>query len=250
MLINRLKQSFFYGLYRNLRWRFFANGIIGRHACLGDEVFGLLNVQSFENLQKNRIDLILGGRQSVASIPDLPDIVPGSKTRGLIARQKLDFFKFLASAELLVMDSYSELVDQCFESEGTQFYCTYGDIKKERLRDLESFGLLSLDDLSAHYSEFFEKCFYINSDLKIIFMHYPTIKEERALFLNRAKKIKDVIVALERQYEGRLHQYWIDENQAAAANVTDSDPDTYHYCKTLYGVFAEEICKDFPALKR
>ena len=169
-----------------------------RMACLGKDVFSSLQLI---NYQKLRIDLFLNiyktGRapryKTIAPFIKRPDVLP------LIAQQTSieAFTREIQCVKHLLMDSYSELVDQQFihRKEGWSFCANYSDLKHSLEFD-ETFisnGLLSTKLIKEKYVEFFNVIWKLNSSIVIIFIHFPTLLDDRALFQERGEAIFSAI---------------------------------------------------------
>ncbi|CAI1853352.1 Uncharacterised protein [Serratia fonticola] len=234
---------------------FFRNPkILGRHACLGAEVLGRLQGGANSvNFQKNRVDHVNRFKSRNLKLikeEDLREIIVREPIKYCVRRQSKDFHE-MREFDFLIIDSFSELADQAFLFDGNGFYSCYSDItEKARANSkLESLGLLSVDRIEDEYRTFFTNVSRQSPKGKIIYLHFPMIKEKREHFLLRAKNIKLALETLENEFEN-LYVYSLDNNEADSLNSNDDDNFSYHYDSPVYEEFVRLIVKDFTELKR
>lgn len=169
-----------------------------RMACLGKDVFSSMQLI---NEQKLRVDLFLnilkngnGPRyDAISPFIKRSDILP------LISQQtSLDaFIREIRCTKFFLMDSYSELVDQEFKHRADEwsFCANYSDI--EHSSDFEkifySKGLLPVEEIQNKYVDFFNEIWKLNSTIKIIFIHFPTLLDDRIHFKERGQAILTAI---------------------------------------------------------
>jgi hypothetical protein len=167
-------------------------------ACLGKDVF---SSKYLINEQKLRIDLFLGILKNknvprydlISSHIKRLDILP------LIAQQtSLDpLVREIKCAKFFLMDSYSELVDQKFthRQEGWSFCANYSDI--EHSPDFQNIfiseGLLLIEKIRDIYLDFFNEVWKLNPSIQIIYIHFPTLLDDRIQFQQRGQAILNAI---------------------------------------------------------
>ncbi|MBU0730881.1 MAG: hypothetical protein KKE17_01505 [Proteobacteria bacterium] len=169
------------------------------------------------------------------------DIVP------FLIDQKYDIFSY-PRPDILFMDSFSELTDQCFRNRQQKwcFYAHYSDIRHsdEFDREYESLGLLPVEDLFSMYQAFFEKVAKVFPGVPVIFLHYPVELEAREKFRHRGQKIKEIVENLCSRH-GMLHSVSVDESLVARPeNCIDELKDfPYHYNGLTYGDLVGKISR-------
>lgn len=233
---------------------FFRNTkVLGRHACLGAEVLKRLDGVKSINFQKNRVDHINRFESLQLGLikkATVENIIYSPPIRYCVRRQSKNF-REMQGFDFLVIDSFSELADQEFLFNDNGFYCCYSDIT-ENVRanpKLESLGLLPVDRIEDEYRTFFTNVARQSPTGKIIYLHFPMIKEKRERFLLRAKNIRLAIETLENEFEN-LYVYSLDNNEADSLNCNDEDNFSYHYDSPVYEEFVRLIVNDFTELKR
>ena len=136
----------------------FTNKIIGRVACMGEDVLKGLNLSfNLINHQKNRADYIIRSHENHDLKPKLnklnkhfirKDIVP------LILQQRDDIFSY-RQPKIFFIDSYSELTDQKFKhkNEGWEFLSNYSDLSHDDdfSSMFENLGLLQIEEIENNY---------------------------------------------------------------------------------------------------
>lgn len=221
--------------------------ILGRTACLGNEVLGRLGLSNkLVNHQKSRIDYLCNS--ALKQYRAKPLFVKKNLARpyiyGCIEHQVYDFFKY-KQPEFIMMDSFSELTDQLFvhKKEGWYFLANYNDIvHSEEFSDtFECLGLLDENQLERSYIDFFEKLEKIYCK-RTIFLHFPTTFDDREKFKARGKLIVQVLSELEKKYDF-LHSIHIEDNyvQKAVSGDDDLKDFPYHYSDRTYEIFVLKV---------
>jgi len=225
-------------------WR--GNWILGRHACLGQDVINLTGIKTpIFNIQKGRVDFWLSCMKQSNMMTRTADIAPFLSRRDMIPilRQQEYCNNIPKHPPLFVyMDSLSELVDQLFihKINGWGACCYYSDINHNDEFDniFEGKGLLDINELESGYKDFFDLIRARYGDVPIVFLHFPSALEFREKFLGRGQAILSVIEKLATQYS-RLYSIKIDEfivsQPAEVAAELKSFP--YHYNKETYIAF-------------
>jgi len=154
-----------------------------------------------------------------------PDIYP------LIREQeRLPWFKW-KDCDYILMDSFSELTDQRFthKYEGWSFCCHYSDIKHSLVFDsmFECCGLLPISEIEDEYSKFFSflKSYY--PDKPIVFLHYPTVLDDRRKYRERGDEIFRVMNKMEKKYPSIINVYINDDS----VRWHEGDRFPYHYSR-------------------
>lgn len=226
------------------------NWILARTACMGNDslklVLGTKKIKIW-HIQKCRIDLL---EKEVTSNKFPLNLIPfkfieRQDVKQCVAMQDNLKFPNAIEPKFILFDSFSELTDQEFVYQGTSFYCSYSDLKKKYQGEragITSKGLISLEILEEKYYKVFTalRNRYPNSPL--IFLHFPTHKEERKLFKDRAIAIAQAIENLctELTY---LHSVSIPSEllNRDLAITTNDDRFPYHYGSEIYEYLAGEI---------
>jgi|WetSurMetagenome_2_1015567.scaffolds.fasta_scaffold01139_4 hypothetical protein len=223
--------------------------IIGRNACLGNELLRnwLKNNHDFLviNQQKTRVDLFLdrvsGAPQPKADIikkyfrlkrADLDEIIK--------QQEKLPWLANKRPVKYLVMDSFAELTDKKFthKKEDWSFTCFWNDLSHDENfeRTFSAQDMLPLDDLEKSYADFFDWAAEKYPGIKIFFIHYPDNLEKREKYLERSRKIKEVLLKLASQ---KPFVENIILSSAAEKNPADEFP--YHYGPKVYDELTEKL---------
>ena len=241
--LTRLRFSNFLKTYKG-------DWVMGRVACLGQDVYKLLNVNlPLINHQKARIDyfndVILLKKYKTQAFHVIP-FIPRDDIKGLILQQ--DAFRiYYKSPKVLYMDSFSELTDQkFFNSKGKwSFYANFGDINHSELfnRNFESQGLLGLDNMFDQYHKFFTSFRMTYGLVPIIFIHFPIKLETRKKFKDRFSMIKHVIDVMKEEFQP-FYSYEVDEKIVDWPDSVRYSEDTlfpYHYNEETYKNLANQI---------
>lgn len=235
-----------------LKQRFFPKPVVlGRNACLGKEIFELLNQKEHKywliNQQKTRVDLFLqwiagATRPSAKAVKPFMarlDVYPYIKEQ-----ERLTWLQKTYRPSLIILDSYSELTDQQFRhrQEGWSFCCHYTDLhhSPEFEAQFESLGLLPVERLEMAYRQFFSWLDQTYPGTEILFIHYPTKLDSREKFKLRAAEILRVIRQLAAD-RNNLRNIKLEDSQVDW-HETDNSP--YHYSSATNQAFAFK-CKEF-----
>jgi len=224
--------------------------VLGRIACMGQDVYGLLNTElPLWNIQKGRVDYLM----QVAENPSLrirPEQVVKYLQRNdigpLLMEQWATQWLHFRPPALVYMDSYSELTDQMFVQRNTdwRFCCNYLDLDHERfpLSEFRGTGLLSEEDLEEAYARFFGFIRSRYGPVPILFLHFPTKLEQRSKFKLRHKLIVEVIEGLAEQYKP-LYSIDLDPSivRAPEDEVEGLEDFPYHYNQQTYEELARQV---------
>lgn len=223
--------------------------VLGRVACLGSDVFNLLNTDcKLYNVQKGRVDYLLPSIQKGRSIikPNLflLKFIKRIDIRKLILIEFFFIYNKKVSPEFLIIDSYSELTDQKFVSvndENTFFFANYSDVDKELKNELKCEGLLEIDfNLEQQYENFFSTFRLNYSSTPIFFIHFPKALETRQKFIVRHDKIKEIINRVSK----KITNMYVFEVPEEMIERTD-DPFPYHFHNKVKIYLAEQINAHF-----
>lgn len=197
-----------------------------RCACLGSWTYGSIFGLTFHylNQQKVRVDLFLEYISKKNNPPSLDHIKPKLARNDMdnLFQQQVDlpWLKNKDKIDFIVMDSYSELVDQKFtHKDGWSFCACYSDIKD--MTDLTCEGLIKTDNLYYAYDDFFDYL-KINYNVPINFIHFPTTFEKRQVYINQGEAIKEAIHRLCGKYD-------INNIIADPEYIEQKDHETYHF---------------------
>jgi hypothetical protein len=209
--------------------------VLGRVACLGRDVFDLHPNGTKENLlinqQKMRVDLWLdlmkGAPRCDPALVKMylkrKDIYP------LIEEQKYTPWLKYVDADLLLMDSFSELTDQMFvhKKKGWAFCSHYTDIESsvQFTNEFECRGLLPIEKLYQAYNIFFDYFNRTHQNTQIIFLNFPASLDTREEFNKRADEIRLAMEAIAVRYSF-IKAITIDHSDVVRASG-DSFP--YHF---------------------
>jgi hypothetical protein len=237
-------------------WR--GNWILGRHACLGRDVFDLADSNwPVFNIQKGRVDYLISAIQQKIKSTRTVEMAP------FLCRE--DIIPFLRQQEycrslpkhppkLVYMDSFAELTDQLFihKIEGWGGCCCYGDINhtKDFKKIFREEGLLDIDNLESSYRDFFNLIRSRYGEVPIVFLHFPSALETRPKYLERGRAIFSIIEKLRNEYRGL---YSISINESIVSQPIEVAPELkdfpYHYNKETYLAFSKILNEIFFKIK-
>lgn len=234
--------------YRN-QYRFQNIKILGRVACLGNEIINMLGLEkSLINHQKSRVDFLLELSSNSKVRPVAKRIYPFLERvyiSGTIKEQESDFFGY-NKPNLIFMDSFSELTDQIFMEKNSErkFLANYSDVKHDKyFKNKFDYGnLILIEDLYKSYDMFFNKVFNIYPNTNVIFIHFPTTLDTRNKFRARGDEIFKVINELMDKYS-YLHSVHV-EDKFVFKSEEESDElkdFPYHYGKKTYQEFQTRV---------
>jgi len=148
------------------------------------------------NIQKGRIDTLLGYRYNPRLRPNTARTAPDFLRKDLIPfkAQQEAFASSSANPPIaLFMDSFSELTDQLFTERQTRgsFCANYSDVEHSEAftRDYECPGLLNLEDIEEYNRHFYEAIRAHFGRIPIIYFHFPIDFEKREKFRARYSAI-------------------------------------------------------------
>ena len=225
--------------------------VLARTACLGDNVLQRLGWgNSILNHQKSRVDLLMQLSQGLCPSMRLSNIkkhLARLDVEPLLVTQKYNIFKYFRP-DIFVMDSFSELTDQCFEHRKGKwrFYAHYSDVcqSEEFEKEFECLGLLPVGEIYSHYDNFFNKFHEEFPGVPIIFMHFPASLDKREKFRERAQVIKESLVKLAWHHD-ELYSFSVDESIVERpSNCSEELKDfPYHYSDKTYTTLVKNIQK-------
>jgi hypothetical protein len=233
--------------YRN--YKFHKTKILGRVACLGSDIINNLGLQKgLVNHQKSRVDFLIEFSRNPEIKPIAKEIYPflGKKyISGTIKQQESDFFSY-KKPDYIFMDSFSELTDQLFvdKSSGKYFLANYSDINHDQnfKNKFYNKGLIEIDELRMFYDAFFSKVSEIYPDTKVIFVHFPTIFDNRIKFKERGNNILEIINQLSSKfhflYSVSVDDTFVFKSQDESDELKDFP---YHYGVSTYEKFTEMV---------
>lgn len=242
-MIDLLKKT-----YRH-QYRFQKIKILGRVACLGNEIINRLEIQQgLVNHQKSRVDFLLELANNPRIKPlakDIYSFLDKKYISGTIKQQESDFFSY-KKPDYIFMDSFSELTDQMFVDKisGKKFLANYSDIKHDEnfKNKFENTGLIEASDLYKIYDDFFNKVSNIYPNTSVVFIHFPTILDKREKFQERGNLIINTINKLSIKY---LFLYPVSLEDKFIFKSEDENDELkdfpYHYGSETYEKFAEQI---------
>ena len=231
-----------HGVMLSLRGRFTPSRVVAsRVACLGKELFsewGLINQQ------KSRADVFLKslGHEIKPRYSEIMPFIRRKDILPLIAQQcGMPWDKIGIPGRLFIMDSFSELTDQEFvhKKEGWSFCANYSDIdhNAEFKETFDAKGLLPVSQFEKTYKDFFEWLFSKNSNITILYLHFPTALDERPQFRERARCLHSAL----QMWEGKgIVNVSITDNMVSHAG---GDAFPYHYSDATYNEFRELLLR-------
>lgn len=229
---------------RLFKFQLFPSGtVVSRTACLGNFTLENIDLSKYKviNHQKNRVDYCLLRYENSAVAchrSDVEKYIPNSYLQELVLQQKLDIFSH-RRVRAVIMDSYSEMVDQLFISKlnDSRFCACYRDVLHENdFEDVyECKNLLKVEELEHYYRLFFKKLVEKYGNIPIIFLDFPTKYDERPKFKQREAVIVLTIKKLMSEFNNlRLIVPAFVENH-------EIDPAVYHFSRSTYYFLAKQI---------
>lgn len=219
--------------------------VLSRVACLGHDLRDILyNDKRLLNQQKARADLFLAWMNG-RHIPVASKIIPHlqrTDIANLIQEQEhLPWKLGKRSNGLVLIDSFAELTDQKFvhRKDGWWFAGNYTDFKhtEQFNEEFECHGLIEIKELEQLYVSFFG---FINkhyNNKEILFLHFPTVLDNRIKFRERGEAIKDALQEVCKVHKN-VRNIHIDDNLVLPH---EDDDFPYHYAKSTYHSFAKII---------
>ena len=140
---------------------------------------------------------------------------------------------------MIIMDSFSELVDSMFSlSDGSIFFGVKGDVKIEKLKNCGGVyhKQLKLEDLYSLYFNAFEKL-HQKFKCNIYFIFYPTKFESRSYYIKRGEYIEMTLKKLENKLD-YLKLIKIENNEVFKSKE-DNFP--YHFDSNTIESFSRKL---------
>ncbi|WP_157799285.1 hypothetical protein [Polynucleobacter brandtiae] len=162
--------------------------------------------------------------------------------------KQLEFFDCLPkkSPKFILMDSFSELTDQLFESRRDQwlFACAYGDVSHttEFESQFKCHGLLPVESLEKQYLALFNAFEARWGLVPILFLHFPIALEKRQLYIDRHHGIVEVIQKISKSVKN-LTPIQINEVEIAWPEHVSEELKNfpYHYDVKTYEKFKVQL---------
>jgi len=226
------------------------NWIFGRVACMGQDVYKLLNSPlPMYNIQKGRVDYFLKvyekNNTNTITLSTL-NFVKRDDIKQLIKQQKYFSWKGMGLPKLIFMDSYSELTDQIFTNRKNKWsFCSnYSDLIISQDFDLqfEKGGLIPISEIENYYRNFFNLLVLKFPNTPILFLHFPIKLDKREKFIERHDFIYQSIENLKSEFSN-LHSISIDESIVDWPEIKIKEVENfpYHYNALTYTAFADKI---------
>jgi len=234
------------------RWKFKAkNPILGRYACLGQKVLGLLQPsQRIINVQAGRIDYLVACWKNPSLKTRALQVFPYETNPDVIYRYvQLDvLFDWLRPAcpTALFMDSFAELAYQQFihRRQGWRFLAEYKTLlhSDKFERTFRSDALIPTQDIDLHFTYFFTQIRSQFGGIPIFYLHFPIALESREKFQQRYDAILSAVDNAVRQFPPF---YSLSVDNAIVDWPEEQLEDTrnypYHYNRKTYETFAEMV---------
>ncbi|HEY4330875.1 MAG TPA: hypothetical protein VGN88_14125 [Phycisphaerae bacterium] len=229
--------------------------VLGRVACLGQEVFGRLcrpagrmlpRRSALLNMQKVRVDLLM--EEIAAAGRERVNRAQAARVMGHLARkdvtwlieqqQRLIWLEHRQPVAFCLMDSFAELTDQQFRHrrEGWSFCCHYSDLNHtpEFEAEFECLGLLPVERIETAYRRFFEWFAGAHAGVKVYFVHFPAALDGRAAFKERAGVIREAIKSFGQEHAFIKPVVMADDDVKKAPG----DDFAYHFAPETFERFA------------
>jgi len=106
--------------------------------------------------------------------------------------------KYIPGNELFIIDTWSDLVHQCFSWHGQEkFICNYCDLSQKGKRECKGVGRLPLEAVRQCYKQFAEYVTAGDNPASIVFIDFPAVFDSRAPMRQRSAAITQAILSLE-----------------------------------------------------
>lgn len=250
---NKLVWLLYQKLYL-LRWRLRVRNqdwVLGRVACMGQDVYKLLNIKlPLFNVQKGRVDYCFETKMNPklkTQANKVSEFIERNDIKLLMVQQEScggRYSRRLPAA--LYMDSYSELTDQMFvqKSSKWRFCANYSDITHTAKfkRQFESIGLIPVENLLDYYRNYFKLFRDEYGSVPIIFLHFPVTLDNRDKFHVRHKYIMNAIIQVSKEFQP-FYSFAPDESIVGWPEeiVPGLENFPYHYNQETYNNLAEQI---------
>jgi hypothetical protein len=241
----------FLALTRLRYYKFRRPRVLGRFACLGDELVSRLKpIQGASNHQKSRVDYLIHSAENRRIVCKPDRVIPHldkKYVQGTIEQQAHNFLAY-AKPDFIMLDSFSELSDQLFEhkTEGWQFCANYTDINHspEFEAEFDKHGLMPVEEIEKYYRVWFDRLRRNYGMVPIIFIHFPTLLDNREKFKQRGQAILEIMGRVEKEYENIFSVYIEDEYVDWPRNESNELKGfPYHYDVKTYAAFIAAINK-------
>lgn len=166
--------------------------ILTRCACLGRDILTGIDGVTIDNYQKNRID----HKIRIKNHKRLVDHFNDKEIYKMVSRQSVVLSDLWCKPDLIVIDTYSELVDLKFTYKGENFFCVASDLKKDVRQRMGSGTFVDQNYVKNYYQDFFENL-KKKYECKIIVILFPSYLDSRKLYQVQFKKIFSALLEIE-----------------------------------------------------
>lgn len=220
--------------------------IIMRGACLWHFTLQYLHINGeIINHQKNRVDYCEKFNKNKSSGINVEEVKKYYEEKKLLEghldilkQEERDIFGY-KKASVLLMDSYSELVDKLFinKKNGSSFCACYTDFNhtEDFISNYNCLDMISLDNLYEAYFNFFALFNKTYGEIPIIFINFPTKFENRAKYKERGKAIENVMEKISHLFSNIK----IVKLDFCEKRKEDNMP--YHFSNETYELLAKKI---------
>ena len=169
----------------------------------------------------------------------------------MISSQNLTISSYSRPPAMIIVDSYSDLTDQKFSptNGSPQFMANFSDVCSKALSDsvIVSEGLLDLTKAENLWRQFLDRVAARWGEVPTFMITYPDYREKRPKFIQRARQIDEIFLALEQDYEN----VELLNTSSETLGLTSLDHDfedsfPYHYPPELYQQLAERLIDRLP----
>jgi hypothetical protein len=237
-IISRIKNKIVIEVFYRFNYlhNFFGDIIIGRTACLGQEIYRLKYLKKQQpllvNFQKVRADFLMNEmkRSTFKHANLIKKYLKREDIFKLIREQEyLSVIKKYKKIEYFLMDSFADLTDHKFthRRDGWSFCCHFSDLthSQEFIENFTYEGLLPTPEIKNHIKSFLEFMQENYPKTKIVYIHFPTSLDERLIYRDRGLNILNDLLLLEEDYINFKNIYI--EEKFVEKNKDDNFP--YHY---------------------
>ncbi|HHE0555277.1 TPA: hypothetical protein ACN361_001946 [Vibrio parahaemolyticus] len=222
--------------------------ILTRTACLGSSVVNAtFDDGLIINYQKYRVDFIIGDERYNVANKNITSMIKRSDLKKLIlsqstARLVWDVLSKFVKPDYIVLDTYSELTDQLFESEhdGGSFCANYSDVDIQEALKLgyKCSGLLELKEIEYKYQRLFETIeSKFSNDIPIVFINFNTALDHRDKFKKRSLLILNALKGIEHSKKFNLKVISVEDQYISG----HSDGFPYHFDVETKNIFTDKL---------
>lgn len=144
-----------------------------------------------------RIDRLLAWSMYPKKVPILPDdyFVDHMKIHNTMQCR----FNSFCIGDLVIIDSWSELVHQLFRRKEQEFISNFCDLAEDVKNEVQSFGRISANNLYCLYKCTIEYLVQVKSVRAIVIIDFPALCDNKPKMRNRSKQISKALLKIDQE---------------------------------------------------